>query len=121
MAKKVGKSLSFCIKDIILGKVNIEDVSVILAGTNIPDDDVLNKVIEQYRKSYWRENPDLGEEICRKLFDEGKIFQPRLRGEAPLHKGGDWWVHDEEADPRLAGTRQSPPDSPPPPPSCSRE
>ena len=92
MAKKLGKSLSFCIKDIISGKVNVEDVSAISTGTKIPDDNVLEEVIEQYRKSYWRDDPDLGEEICRKLFEEGRIFQPRLKGETPLLKGGDWWV-----------------------------
>ena len=92
MAKKLGKSLSFCIQDIILEKVNIEDVSAISAGTKIPDSDTLDQVIEQYRESYWRENPDLGEEICRKLFNEGRVFQPRLSGEDPEYKGGDWWV-----------------------------
>ena len=92
MAKKFGKSLSFCIKDIISGKVNIDDVSAISAGTNIPDSDALDQVIKQYRKSYWRDNPDLGEETCRKLFSEKKVLQPRLRGEAPydIHRGWLW-------------------------------
>ena len=35
--KKIGLSLSFCIKEIIRGEVRLEDVDKIVAGTTVDD------------------------------------------------------------------------------------
>lgn len=61
---KIGLSLSFCIRDIIEDKVNLDEVSHIEAGTCMPDVWALDRVINNYRKNYWRKDPDLAEDIC---------------------------------------------------------
>lgn len=46
-----------------------------------------------YRDIYWSENPDLGEEIARRLFEEGKVEQPRKLTNTHQHPGianGHW-------------------------------
>ena len=97
MGNKVGRSLSFCVRDIVEGKVNISDVHRIQAGTKISSEEILARVIEQYKKSYWRDNPDLAEEVCRRLFREGKISQARLRKEHPEGSvEGSWWVDTDD-------------------------
>ena len=95
---KIGLSLSFCIRDIIEGKVALDEVSHIEAGTRMPDVWALDRVINSYRKNYWRKDPDLAEEICRKFWAEGKIQQVRLeddpetgRQKRPEYGGGEPW------------------------------
>jgi len=86
----IGKSVSYCVKEIMTGKIKIEDVKKINAGTAITNDN-FDDFLESYRTGYWQKDPDLGEKIFRELWDSGRIYQPRLEGfEAPNPSYGYW-------------------------------
>jgi len=76
----IGLSVSLCIKDIIRGKVALEYVEKIVAGTRCESAEDWDKVIKNYRDLYWRKDPDRAEAILRQLLQEGKVEQPRVQG-----------------------------------------
>jgi len=72
--KLVGLSLSFCIRDILAGRVKAEDVECIITATacsNIYD------IIDDYSQDYWAgyEKSDIIN-LLKQL--EDRIIQPRL-------------------------------------------
>jgi hypothetical protein len=75
---KVGLSLSFCIKDIINGLVQEDDVEYIIAGTCASTPDQWDKVLDPYCRIYWKDDPKKAREIAYRFLKEGKIKQPRL-------------------------------------------
>jgi hypothetical protein len=78
----IGMSLSFCVKDILNGEVDLKDVEKIIAGTNMPKRDIFEEAIKtNYAPVYWKKNPKKGVEIALELWDSGKLDQPRTRGE----------------------------------------
>jgi len=79
--KVVGRSLSFCVVDIMEGRVREDAVERIVASTKAPDFSTFEDVLERYADLYWKANPALGKEIAIRLWEAGKIDQPRLRGE----------------------------------------
>jgi hypothetical protein len=80
---KVGFSLGRCVRDIVKGLVDIEDVVVIIAGTYITSPAALNKVITEYM---YRDDYLFGldeaecQGVASVLWTEGKIHQSRLNG-----------------------------------------
>lgn len=82
MAKKhlTGLSLSLCIKDIINGVVEEEQVETIIARTLARDSDEWHSIISQYQSSCWKEDPAKAYEIFHRLLMADKIKQPRLEG-----------------------------------------
>lgn len=80
---KVGFSLGRCIRDIVTGIVSYDDVAFIITGTALRDQAAIKDCVEQYM---WRADylEGLDQEQCLtvalQLFDEGKLFQPRLQG-----------------------------------------
>ena len=94
----IGLSVSLCVSDVINGKVNEIDIEKIIAGTKCATNEDWEVVIAGYRKSYWYNNPDLGELVLRRLVMRGKIDQPRLRDELPpmgVHGSSNCWMHEE--------------------------
>lgn len=83
---KIGFSLGRCIRDIVNGDVNYNDVAYIIAATAIRDEEQLKHVIDDYlyRRDYLE---GLDEAACQKiaadLYNTGKVLQPRLQG---VHK-----------------------------------
>lgn len=83
---KVGFSLGRCIRDIVKGLVEIDDVVVIVTGTRIEDEEALKRVVTEYM---WREDylHGLDETECQNvagvLWREGKFHQPRNFGAYP--------------------------------------
>jgi hypothetical protein len=83
---KIGFSLGRCIRDIVNGTVDIDDVVVIVTGTRIETEQALQEVVAEYM---WR--PDycqgLSESECQGvasvLWKEGKFHQPRNFGAHP--------------------------------------
>lgn len=76
--KFIGLSLSNCVRDILVGHIDIKNVAFIIAGTFIKDRKSLNHVIDSYRMSYWQNfstNDVL--EVLETLFFSGRIIQPR--------------------------------------------
>lgn len=89
--KKEGLSFSMCIEDILLGLVDEDDVEGIIAGTKCVTPADWEKTIAYYRESYWDMNPDKGELIARRFIMQGKVYQPRVYGEAlPSLMDGVW-------------------------------
>jgi len=85
----IGLSVSACIRDIILGKVDESDVVAIVGGTDVRND--VRQVVDHYSRakhSPWEKDPERARRIFMKLWDEGKIIQPRQLGLEPLFVGG---------------------------------
>ena len=86
----IGLSLSFCIKDIIEGRVELEKVEKIITGTFFTDRDMFHTGMKHsYCPTYWRKDPERALQIAMDLWDAGKLDQPRRRGEDPpnIHDG----------------------------------
>jgi hypothetical protein len=79
----IGYSVSFCIRDILLGEVEEQEVVKIVGNTKAQSLQDWEEVVAVYRKSSWYDNPELGEAILWRLVADNKIDQPRVRGEAP--------------------------------------
>ena len=52
----IGLSLSFCVRDILDGKVAVEDVECIVAGTAAETDEDWECLVVGYAQSYWRKH-----------------------------------------------------------------
>jgi hypothetical protein len=80
---KIGFSLGRCIRDIVRGDVDIDDVAFIIAATNIQQSEQLPSVIEQYmyRRDYLE---GLDEQQCNQvaleLWNTDRLLQPRREG-----------------------------------------
>ena len=101
---KIGLSYSRCIKDIVDGTVDINDVLVVIARTDFdPRDDEQWKNIwngyggGQNASSIWS-NPEWTgytdearfREVSIELWDEGKLHQPRKFGAHPARRREFW-------------------------------
>ena len=80
---QVGFSLGRCIRDIVNGIVAYEDIAFIISGKAIRDEENIKWCVQEYmyRNDYLA---GLEQEQCTEigllLFNEGKLFQPRLQG-----------------------------------------
>jgi hypothetical protein len=80
---KIGFSLGRCIRDIVQGDVNIDDVAFIIAATNIREVEQLTQVVNDYmiRSDYLE---GLDETKCQvtalELWNTSRILQPRREG-----------------------------------------
>jgi hypothetical protein len=86
---RIGLSVSFCIRDMAMGKVPVVLVERIVAGTATTNWDDL---IARYRKDYWKGVEDKAEQICRQFLSEGRIYQPRLENGRVPFIGNTKWV-----------------------------
>ena len=95
---RVGLSYSRCVRDIVDGKVDINDVLVVIARTSFdPNVDAQWKSIwEGYRWSNpeWAGYPDEDEDKFRsvsiELWESGKFHQPRQFGAFPQRRPEFW-------------------------------
>ena len=91
----IGLSLSFCVKDIIEGRVPLESVEKIISGTFFTDRDMFHTGMKHgYCRTYWRHDPERAHRIAMDLWDAGKIDQPRSRGETPPNIAEGHWRND---------------------------
>ena len=90
---KIGLSLSRCMRDVYTGKVDEQDVLVIVARTNFDphNDKQWKNIWEGYiyggvSKPEWTDFKDEHDDFRRmaiRLYDNGKIHQPRQFGSHP--------------------------------------
>lgn len=93
-----GRSLSLCIRDILGGAVAEQDISRIVASTAAHDRPEFLELIDDYARLYWGAKPEEGKAIALRFYDDGKIDQPRLRGEPyPNISQGHWKVIEYSA------------------------
>ncbi len=93
--KMEGLSLSFCISDIVSGRVPLESMSIIVSGTAAISDDAFRKLLVQYSKTYWRGFTTEASSLAWSLWKEGRIIQPRLNGERPLNIADGHWRYND--------------------------
>lgn len=80
---KVGLSFSRCVRDIVAGGVAMEDVLVIIGGTDFDPnrDDDWTEIWDAYSQAEWRKLAYLGEDRFRKtalaLYTSGRLHQWR--------------------------------------------
>lgn len=91
MTLKRGLSLSFCVADIISGKVALDDVAEIVTSTAIRDEEDFEEVMRVYSMLYWRKDPVKAREIVHELWNEGLIVQPRLIDGSVNNIANGWW------------------------------
>lgn len=84
--KKIGLSLSFCVKDILLERVPLIDIAVIVSGTNFaglyekPTDELVDEIMKNYYIPYWgRYSEGHCRFILRYLIHNHMLVQPRSR------------------------------------------
>ena len=91
---KIGFSFGRCVRDIVKGDVAIDDVTVIVAATCIETEEQLEGVIEAYldRLDYlYGLDPAECHAVARKLWNTGKLHQPRKAG-AYVHPAAEQYV-----------------------------
>lgn len=85
---KIGFSFGRCIRDIVRGDIEYKDVAWIISGTALRDEEAVKWCIEEYmyRRDYLLGlDHDRCVEVGVNLFNEGKVFQPRLQGIRAFH------------------------------------
>ena len=78
--KYIGNSLSYCVKDILLGYIPLKCVKGIHSSTRITSFDDLNNVVKTYKEYYWYEFKD--DDIYRVLnyiIFRTEFYQVRLK------------------------------------------
>lgn len=68
--KLKGLSLLLCIKDMIYGRVNKNDVVCIISGTCAKTEDDWTQIFKQYASLYWYDHVQQAEEIFRELIEK---------------------------------------------------
>ena len=99
---KIGLSYSRCVRDIVDGTVDIDDVLLVIARTDFDprNDDQWNSIWVGYHDSYglsnpeWRNYPPEDEDRFRsvsiELWESGKLHQPRKFGAHPQRMPYYW-------------------------------
>lgn len=79
MSKKIGLSLSLCIRDIMQGTVGINQIACIITNTRAQTEAQWEKIITEYHRVCWsNETLEWARALIGLLRKEGKIIQPRL-------------------------------------------
>jgi hypothetical protein len=95
----IGTSLGRCLRSILKGEVSEDQVFLIVAATRSPSiQEYLAVVGEYYYERYgeydltsWQ--PDTVQELAMRLWNAGKIHQPRHFGANPFFRTGDkLWI-----------------------------
>jgi hypothetical protein len=94
---KIGLSLSRCVKDIVEGVVDPEDVLVLVTGTHFDPslDDQWDNIWDGYTVDYsvwgiFRDREDEVRAAVLQLWHDGKIHQPRKFGNRPRSASYHW-------------------------------
>jgi len=80
---KIGFSLGRCVRDIVKGDVNIDDVAFIIAATSATDREHLTNVIMMYtaEPNYLLDcDYEQSLAVAHQLWDSNRILQPRRQG-----------------------------------------
>jgi hypothetical protein len=78
MKKLYGRSFSLCIKDLAEDNINPNNVGAIVTSTRAKNENDFEALVNHCSKIYWDNNPK-AITIAYKLWNDGKIIQPRLK------------------------------------------
>lgn len=94
----IGLSLSFCVLDLVNGKVDWKDVDYIITSTNCPTVKAWLYVVDSYQETYWKECKFSAVGAATRLLDGGMIRQPRLldTNHFPNLNNTGHWVESED-------------------------
>ena len=83
---KIGFSLGRCINDIVNERVDLDEVVLISAATEIVNKFKLQECVTQYiHQGYIKtDNTDRAYHVAEQLWDSGRIHQPRVNKHSPL-------------------------------------
>jgi hypothetical protein len=99
---KIGLSYSRCVRDIVDGVVDIDDVLVVIARTDFDphDDKQWSSIWQGYRSPFGMSNPewydyedsdeDKFRSVSIELWESGKFHQPRKFGAHPTRRPEIW-------------------------------
>ena len=99
---KIGLSYSRCVRDIVDGKIDIDDVLVLITRTDFDphDDEQWSSIWQGYRmRSGWsnpewydyeEEDEDRFRSVSIELWETGKLHQPRKFGAHPSRRPEIW-------------------------------
>jgi hypothetical protein len=99
---KIGLSYSRCVRDIVDGTVDINDVLVLITRTDFDphDDEQWNQIWQGYRQrsgwsnpewaNYSEEDEDRFRSISIELWETGRMHQPRKFGAHPSRRPEIW-------------------------------
>lgn len=88
----IGLSISWCIQDIIEGKVPLSRVRYIVAGTKIETQKDFEVVCNAYTKGSWRKYSERARLIFQLLWDSQQIIQPRVNGHQAWNISNGHWA-----------------------------
>jgi hypothetical protein len=91
MAKRIGLSLSLCVKDIIDGIVAEDSVLCIVSNTSIKNTSDLRIVCNSYA-GVWRLDPWSAFEITKRLYFSNRLIQPRIDDPMHCHSSVNHWI-----------------------------
>jgi len=80
---KIGFSFGRCVRDIVRGDVDIDDVAFIISATNMHNEEHLEQVVKAYLgKDYYLDglDEDTCQQVALTLWDTNRILQPRKQG-----------------------------------------
>jgi len=81
---KIGFSFGRCLRDIVLGEVDYDDVVVLITRTYMDSVEHIADIVDQYldvRHYLGGLDPDVCHQTAIKLWNDGKIHQPRVYGQ----------------------------------------
>lgn len=93
--KLTGLSLSFCVIDIVLGRVSLEQVEKIVTSTTAYGKAGWEEVLAEYKKSSWRGFPEEADKIARYLINKGMLEQPRILEGVATNIGRGHWKNEK--------------------------
>ncbi|MEI7669990.1 MAG: hypothetical protein WCJ33_07900 [Pseudomonadota bacterium] len=94
-SRYIGLSLSFCVSDVLEGKISFDQIVRIVASTSCATTEEWDSAIAHYCKYYWSENPQEAKRIVYQLLSENKIEQPRLQNLPYNNLDGGHWQNEE--------------------------
>lgn len=99
---KIGLSYSRCVRDIVDGTVDIDDVLILITRTDFDprNDDEWNSIWRGYRmrsgwnapewEDYTEDHENQFRNVSIELWDQGKLHQPRRFGAHPARRREIW-------------------------------
>jgi hypothetical protein len=95
---KVGLSFSRCVRDIVDGIIDIDDVLVVISRTNFDpnNDEQWQNIWDGYHydnpewRNYGPEDEDRFRSVSIELWESGKFHQPRKFGAHPIRRSEIW-------------------------------
>lgn len=92
---KIGLSLSRCVRDIVEGRVNIQDVLVLITRTDFDayDQEQWDSIWNGYNSlnpEWYGLEHDAVRDVVFQLWDSGRIHQPRQFGAHPVRRREYW-------------------------------